>query len=121
MAVFRGNTYLQELTLLRRQSAEIILSTTEGIRVPRSALRVTTQPVTEKNEETDEETTREVSVTGVYCVNGAKALFKPVEVLYTGDEYAVVKPAGSSEKVTLRVGDTVIAVARDLYNGKVVS
>ena len=121
VAVFQGSTYLQELTLLRRQSAEIILSTTEGIRVPRSALRVTTQTVTEKNEETDEETTREVSVTGVYCVNGAKALFKPVEVLYTGDEYAVVKPAGSSEKVTLRAGDTVIAVARDLYNGKVVS
>ena len=121
VAVFQGSTYLQELTLLRRQSAEIILSTTEGIRVPRSALRVTTQTVTEKNEGTDEETTREVSVTGVYCVNGAKALFKPVEVLYTGDEYAVVKPAGSSEKVTLRAGDTVIAVARDLYNGKVVS
>ncbi len=121
VAVFQGSTYLQELTLLRRQSAEIILSTTEGIRVPRSALRVTTQTVTEKDEETDEETTREVSVTGVYCVNGAKALFKPVEVLYTGDEYAVVKPAGSSEKATLRSGDTVIAVARDLYNGKVVS
>ena len=73
VAIFQGNTYLQELTLLRRQSAEIILSTTEGIRVPRSALRVTTQTVTEKNEETDEETTREVSVTGVYCVNASVA------------------------------------------------
>lgn len=120
-AVFQGNTYLQELTLLRRQSAEIILSTTEGIRVPRSALRITTQTVTEKDAETDEETTKEVNVTGVYCVNGAKALFKPVEVLYTGDEYAVVRSAGSTEKVKLRSGDTVIAVARDLYDGKVVS
>ena len=121
VAVFQGNTYLQGLTLLRRQSAEIILSTTEGIRVPRSALRITTQTVTEKDAETDEEVTKEIKVTGVYCVNGAKALFKPVEVLYTGDEYAVVRPAGSTEKVRLRSGDTVIAVARDLYDGKVVS
>ena len=121
VAAFQGSTYLQELTLLRRQSAEIILSTTEGIRVPRSALRITTQTVTEKDVETDKETTKEINVTGVYCVNGAKALFKPVEVLYTGDEYAVVRPAGSTEKVKLRSGDTVIAVARDLYDGKVVS
>ena len=121
VAVFQGNTYLQGLTLLRRQSAEIILSTTEGIRVPRSALRITTQTVTEKDAETDEEVTKEIKVTGVYCVNGAKALFKPVDVLYTGDEYAVVRPAGSTEKVKLRSGDTVIAVARDLYDGKVVS
>lgn len=112
---------MQGLTLLRRQSAEIILSTTEGTRVPRSALRITTQTVTEKDAETDEEVTKEIKVTGVYCVNGAKALFKPVDVLYTGDEYAVVRPAGSTEKVKLRSGDTVIAVARDLYDGKVVS
>ena len=39
VAVFRGNTYLQELTLLRRQSAEIVLDSTDGIRVPRAALR----------------------------------------------------------------------------------
>ena len=121
VAAFQGSTYLQELTLLRRQSAEIILSTTEGIRVPRSALRVTTQTVTEKDEDTGEETSKEVSVTGVYCVSGAKAVFKPVEVLYTGEEYAVVRSSGSSEKTRLRSGDTVIAVARNLYDGKVVS
>ena len=121
MVVFQGNTYLQELTLLRRQSAEIILDAIEGIRVPREALRVTTQTATEKDEDTGEEITKEVSVTGVYCVSGAKAVFKPVDVLYTGEEYAVVRSSGSSEKTRLRSGDTVIAVARNLYDGKVVS
>lgn len=119
--VFRGDAYLQELTLLRRQSAEIILDVTEGIRVPRSALRITTQTVTEVDAETEEEVAREVSVTGVYCVSGAKAQFKPVEILYTGGDYAVVKATGTAEKAKLRAGDTIIAAARDLYDGKAVS
>lgn len=121
VVVFKGSSYLQELTLLRRQSAEIVLSTTEGIRVPRAALRVSTQTVTETDEATGEEVTREVSVTGVYCVNGTKARFKPVEVLYTGEEYAILQPATDTEKLRLRAGDTVIVTARDLYDGKVIS
>ena len=40
VAVFRGNTYLQELTLLRRQTANIIHHSYSGIRVPTEALRV---------------------------------------------------------------------------------
>lgn len=121
VVVFQGDTYLQELTLLRRQSAEIILDTTDGIRVPLSALRVSDQTVTEKDEETGEETSKEVSVTGVYCVSGAKARFKPVDVLLTGDDYAVVRASGSAEKARLRPGDEIIVSARNLYDGKVVS
>lgn len=120
VAVFRGDTYLQELTLLRRQSAEIILDTAEGIRVPRAALRVVTETETVTDQETGAETEREVTVTGVYCVSGAKARFKPVEILRTGDDYAVVRATGESEKLRLRAGDEVIVTARELYDGKVV-
>ena len=121
VVTFQGNTYLQELTLLRRQSAEIILDTTDGLRVPLAALRVATQTVTEKDPETEETTSKEVNVTGVYCVSGAKARFKPVEVLLTGDDYAVVRSTGSTEKLRLRPGDEIIVAARELYDGKVVS
>ena len=121
VVTFQGNTYLQELTLLRRQSAEIILDTTDGLRVPLAALRVATQTVTEKDPETEETASKEVNVTGVYCVSGAKARFKPVEVLLTGDDFAVVRSAGSTEKLRLRPGDEIIVAARDLYDGKVVS
>ena len=121
VVTFQGNTYLQELTLLRRQSAEIILDTTDGLRVPLAALRVATQTVTEKDPETEETASKEVNVTGVYCVSGAKARFKQVEVLLTGDDYAVVRSAGSTEKLRLRPGDEIIVAARDLYDGKVVS
>ena len=123
VAVFRGNTYLQELTLLRRQSAEIVLDSTDGIRVPRAALRSAVREVTETDPETEEETTKQVSVTGVYCVSGAKAVFKPVEVLYTGEDYAVVRTTADAEaeKLRLRPGDEVIVAARDLYDGKVIT
>ena len=119
VAVFRGNTYLQELTLLRRQSAEIVLDSTDGIRVPRAALRSAVREVTETDPETEEETTKQVSVTGVYCVSGAK----PVEVLYTGEDYAVVRTTADAEaeKLRLRPGDEVIVAARDLYDGKVIT
>lgn len=37
VAVFQGDTYLTQLTLLRQQSAQVITNRVEGIRVPREA------------------------------------------------------------------------------------
>ena len=92
--------------MLRHQAADIILRTYTGLRVPSNALRVSSD-----------------GVTGVYCVSGAKAVFKPVEVLYTGEDYAVVRTTADAEaeKLRLRPGDEVIVAARDLYDGKVIT
>ena len=46
LVILSGREYLSELTLLRHQSASIILKTTEGIRVPQTALRVDTVTTT---------------------------------------------------------------------------
>lgn len=119
--VLRGETYLQELTLLRRQSAQVILSVTAGIRVPRSAVRVLTQTVTKKDPDTGEETAAEQTVTGVYCLSGARVRFKPAQVLYTAEGFALLRPSGSSEQTRLRTGDQVIVSGRGLYDGKVVA
>ncbi len=40
VAVFQGDTYLSELTLLRQQSAEVIPADHHGHPVPKEALRV---------------------------------------------------------------------------------
>ena len=96
--------YLAQTTLLRHQAADVILRTYEGLRVPSNALRVS-----------------EEGVTGVYCVDGSTAAFRPVTVLYQGQGYALVQPAdGASDTQTLRVGDEVIASAGTLYDGKVI-
>lgn len=117
VAVFRGQQYLSLLTLLREQSARIISSTLEGIRVPEEALRVVTTTKT-----MDDGTEQESQSIGVYCVVGLEARFKPVEILYRGDNFALVKAAApaSREVLRLRPGDEIIVAARDLYDGKVV-
>lgn len=96
--------YLAQTTLLRHQATDVILRTYEGLRVPSNALRVS-----------------EEGVTGVYCVDGSTAAFRPVTVLYQGQGYALVQPAeGASDTQTLRVGDEVIATAGALSDGKVI-
>ena len=123
VAVFRGTTYLSRLTLLRQQSAEVIRQTTTGIRVPKEALRVRERTVTD--EDGNESV---VSETGVYCMVGMKARFKPVDVLYSGDDFALVRStldtaeevSKTQEQIRLRAGDEVIITAYDLYDGKVI-
>lgn len=96
--------YLAQTTLLRHQAADVILRTYEGLRVPSNALRVS-----------------EEGVTGVYCVDGSTAAFRPVTVLYQGQGYALVRAADrASDTRTLRVGDEVIATAGALSDGKVI-
>ena len=115
VVVFQGKYDLSQLTLLRQQSAEIILNTMTAIRVPQEALRVVPRTVIGPD---GSET--EVQTTGVYCVVGVKAVFKPAEVLYSGEGFVLVQPASSNKKRVLRSGDEVIVTARDLYDGKVV-
>ena len=96
--------YLAQTTLLRHQAADVILRTYEGLRVPSNALRVS-----------------EEGVTGVYCVDGSTAAFRPVTVLYQGPGYALVRAADdASDTRTLRIGDEVIATAGALSDGKVI-
>ena len=123
VAVFRGNTYLSELTLLRRQSAEVIRETESGIRVPIEAVRLVEETVTGED---GTETT--VSRTGVYCIVGLEARFKPVDVVYQNEEFALVRSSlegadgmtTAQEEIWLREGDEVIVTARDLYDGKII-
>ena len=114
VVVFQGKYDLAQLTLLRQQSAEVILNTMSGIRVPQEALRVVPRTVTDED---GMET--EVQTTGVYCVVGVTAVFKPVEVLYSGEGFVLLRSASTRAGRILRSGDEVIVTARDLYDGKV--
>lgn len=96
--------YLPELTLLRRQSADLIEDRVSGLRVPSLAIRV-----------------NDDGVTGLYCVVGATARFKPVTVVYDGDGFALVRAASADAAAILRAGDEVILTAHDLFDGKVVA
>lgn len=114
VVAFRGDTYLSLLTLLRHQSVQIVYRTTQGIRVPTEALRMATRTVTEKDG-----SERQEQLTGVYCLVGKEARFKPVEILHSGEGFALVSPAATGDLLRLRPGDEVIIAAHGLYDGKV--
>ena len=102
--VLSSTRYLAQTTLLRRQAADAVLHTYQGLRVPADALRVSAD-----------------GTTGVYCVDGENASFRPIELVYQGEGYALVKPAeGVRDTQTLRSGDQVIATSGELYDGKVI-
>lgn len=110
LVVLKGEKYLSYVTLLRAQNAELITESHTGLRIPKNALRV-----------------GEGGQNGVYCRVGLRAYFKPVEVLYGGEDYFLVSPIrvdSTSESTiqlyTLRAGDEVIVSAEELYDGKVI-
>ena len=115
VVIFQGKTYLSHLTLLRQQSAQVITNTLEGIRVPKEALRILT-----KTKENEDGSTSQIQISGIYCIIGLEAWFKPVEILYNGEGFLLVQSASQDEKLRLRPGDEVIISAQDLYDGKVV-
>ena len=116
VVTFRGEYNLAQLTLLRRQSAQLIRRTVAGIRVPNEALRAANTKVDQEGNRTTAEGL------GVYCVVGMEARFKPVEVVYSGDGFVLVRSAAASDQESLRLrpGDEIIISATDLYDGKVV-
>lgn len=115
VVILEGETHLQELTMLRKVRAQIVTGTVEGIRVPKEALRA------EKTTLSEGELMKTDAI-GVYCIVGMEARFKPVEVVYSGESFVIVKSAAPAdqERIRLRHGDEVIVSARGLYDGKVV-
>lgn len=96
--------YLAQVTQLRQLSAELIVDSYHGLRVPSSALRV------------DEE-----GRTGVYCMIGEVACFKPCSVVYQGDNYTLVKADPLAEGTDiLRHGDEVIVTSSAIHDGDLV-
>lgn len=102
MLVLSCDRYMQNVTLLREQSADVVFTSYPGLRVPKDAVRVdeTGQP-------------------GVYVLESAVARWKPINILHDNGESYVVELDKSSTG-NLWPGDEVIVSAKNLYDGKVV-
>lgn len=102
LLVLSSDRALQNVTLLRQQSAEIVFTSYSGLRVPKSAIRV------------------ENGQTGVYILEGTLAKWKPITILHdTGESYVVTLDTSSTNN--LWPGDELIINAKNLYDGKVVN
>ena len=102
LLVLSSDRALQNVTLLRQQSAEIVFTSYSGLRVPKSAVRV------------------ENGQTGVYILEGTLAKWKPITILHDTGESSVVTLDTSSTN-NLWPGDELIINAKNLYDGKVVN
>ena len=102
LLVLSCDLYMQDVTLLREQSADVVFTSYSGLRVPKEAIRVT-----------------EEQRTGVYVLENRNAVWKYVTPLHDNGEPYVVALDKSSPN-NLWPGDEVIGGTMELYDGKVV-
>ncbi len=105
VVLFRSNQDVEQADQLRRETARVVFTSDEGIRVPKEALRV------------DED-----GQAGVYVASGHNARFRPVNILAEDEISYLVEPDPSDSLDTriLRAGDQVVLASDTLYDGKVV-
>ncbi len=102
LLVLSCDSFMQDVTLLRQQSADIVFTSYRGLRVPKEAIRV-----------------NEAMESGVYVLEGSTAVWKPISILYDNGESYVVEQDRTSTK-NLWLGDEIIVGSKNLYDGKVV-
>jgi len=115
LAVFSCRSHLADTAMLRIQAVDVVSRRLEGIRVPRKALRVDTEDVTN-----DDGTVSQVNHYKVYTVVRSQAREQEVEVLHTDDSFYLVRPVDETASGRLRAGDEVILNTSGVYDGKVV-
>ena len=105
VVLFRSNQDVEQADQLRRETARVVFTSDEGIRVPKEALRV------------DED-----GQAGVYVASGHNARFRPVNILAEDEVSYLVEaaPSDSLDARILRAGDQVVLASDTLYDGKVV-
>lgn len=116
VVVFSSDRYLERVTLLRRQTAELIFDSWSGLRIPKEALRMETYTY----EDSESGQTVEENRLGVYAVVGGRLEFKEVEVVTEGETYYVVQSASSGSEA-LRAGDEIVVRGVGLYEGQIVN
>lgn len=93
---------ISKVSTLRRQTVRLIWGTYSGLQVPKRAICYS----------------EETGSAGVYVLDGAKAVWKDVELLYdTGDHYVVEMDTSSTKN--LWPEDQILLDTEDLYDGKV--
>lgn len=90
---------MQDVTSLRTVTASLSFRTYEGLRIPKEAVR------------------EEDGETGVFVLVGAKARWKPVEILFEYKDYCIIR----QEPDGLRPDDSVILTDKEIKDGSVIA
>lgn len=88
---------------VRKDSCRMIMETYTGFKVSSEALRV-------NNGET-----------GVYVLSGQRVIFKPVEILYSTEDFSVITSKNKTGNKILKAKDEVVIGGHDLFDGKILN
>lgn len=106
--VFVSNIMDEDISRLRIEDVQIVVSETDGLRVSKDAVRVVD------------------GVQGVYVLTGNIVTFKRLDVIYTGDDYVISKKIYDTVKDDnnipyVKLYDEVIVEGKDLSDGKIIN
>lgn len=104
IVVANSNKYLETIYSTSRADVELIMDFYDGLRIPAKSIRMLDGTM------------------GVYVIRSNKARFVPVEMLYSGKDWVVVREimeSDSNPKV-LKLYDELIISGKNIYDGKVV-
>jgi hypothetical protein len=91
-----------DVASLRHETAEIVIASHTGLKIPSSALRV--------NDDGEK---------GVYVLSGNIAKFRKVNIVYSEDDFVLSRTEEGQEGY-VRLYDNIITEGKDLYDGKIV-
>lgn len=103
VVVFAVDTMNNELAQQRQLDITIVYEEHEGLKVDNRAIRFVD------------------GQKGVYVFIASQVKFLPVEVLWQGENYSIVKQEASADKKHLRIYDEVIVKGKNLYDGKFIN
>ncbi len=102
LTVFCCDTHISDFTKVRKVSAEAVVKTYKGLKVPREALRVS-----------------EDGKNGVYCLIDSQVKFKPVNIVFEKDSY-YISEYDTADTSSLLLYDEIVISAKNLENKKIV-
>lgn len=102
VVVFACNTMNNELAGARNLDITVVYEQFNGLKVDNRAIRTVE------------------GQKGVYVLLAQQVRFVPVEVIWSGENYSIVKQEVSEKKV-LRIYDEIIVKGKNLYDGKIIN
>ncbi len=123
VVILECNYMSPALAQIRNEAVEIQLETYEGLKVSKVALHDDTVSKTVTDDNGNESTTESI-VQGVYVKYGSQLIFKPVYIVYSGEDFIICSETPEDEFVynnsTVSLYDEVVVEGDDLYDGKLI-
>ena len=123
IVVLRCNYMSDALSKIRRENAEIVVNSYEGLKISKSAIHDAELTRTVEDEDGKEHTESKV-VQGVYVEYGNELRFKQIVIDYSGDDYVICDESPDSGALfkgsTVLMYDKVVVEGGDLYDGKLI-